>query len=1161
VFLLITLNFFLPRLMPSDRISAMVDASSPSYVQDNSTRAALEAYYGLDRPLGAQYLSYLGGLAHGDLGTSIRYQVPVSQLMVEQLPWTLLLLASAMAISISTGWVAGIHSGWRRNRPVDRGLLTAFMTLRSFPVFFVGSLALFVLSVRLGWFPLTGAQTPFTEAFGLQRIGDVAHHLVLPATVIALGFAGSEYLVMRASMVSELGADYLMLGRSKGLRDRRLKYRHAARNALLPVVALAAVHIGMAVTEILLVETVFVYPGIGRLAFDAISYRDYPILQGCFLVLTMLVVTANFLADALSLPPAPEDGRMSREQALRAPLVLGGGGLDAVLALAAVLAPLLAPYDPRALSGEALLRPSGRHLLGTNGIGQDIFSQLVWGARTSLAVALVGFAGSDCRRGRRCRRRASRWLAGVPGHARARRLPCCAAATAAGSRRGAGRCESDQRRSRHQCPYLAGDRSPGVRRDMHSAATRLPHCRSRLRRRSPLSAAPAPGACARPDPGQQLHRDRSHGRATAGLIGISRPVGPHGDQLGADAEQGVGSARPLLQQSLDLVGAAGRLRDHADSAWLRLSRSRLGTLAQPALATGGGGTTPLLEVSELAVRFGSNVEALRGVSFRLDRGESLAIVGETGSGKSTLAMCLTGLVQPPQACGSVRVAGQELLGADPDALRQLRYRMVALALQGAPCNPVVSVGDQVAEPLREHRGLGKGQARARAEELAAEVLLDPSLLDRFPHQLSGGERRRSTLAMVLALDPPLVVLDEPTAGLDPATRHGVVERLTALVDARGFGLIVISHDLPDATRLAGRCLVLYAGQVMELGPSTSVISAPTHYTWSLVGAFPVLTATKDLRPIRGRPPDPRAVPPGCPYNPRCTQAEEVCTTPPPLVVFRGREVLCHFGGLKTLLSAVGIEKTFRGQGRETRALRGVSLDLRQGESLGIIGSSGSGKSTLARILVGQLAPDAGQVSLEGQPLSPLGADRPASCVGESNSSSRTHGMHCHPDSPWWSWSVSRSMWPMPTTVRRVSWRCRRRWTAWGSTSGDFLTARSHELSGGQLQRISLARALVVRPKLLIADEPTSMLDASEQARLLVTLRERQVEMGLGLVLVSHDVAAVRKVTDRIVILDAGRIAEEGPSDRLDQPKQPGRSPTARVRTGLPGRRGPNRGPS
>lgn len=545
--------------------------------------------------------------------------------------------------------------------------------------------------------------------------------------------------------------------------------------------------------------------------------------------------------------------------------------------------------------------------------------------------------------------------------------------------------------------------------------------------------------------------------------------------------------------------------------------------------------TPLLDVRDLAVCFGGDVEALRGVSFQLDRGESLAVVGESGSGKSTLALCLAGLVQPPNARGSVRVAGQELLGAAPETLRSLRYRTVALGLQGSPFNPVVSVGEQVAEPLRQHLGLGRAPARARAEELAAEALLDPALLDRFPHQLSGGERRRATLPMVLALDPELVVLDEPTAGLDPATRHELVERIAALARTRGFGLIVISHDLPDAARLASRCMVLYAGQVMELGATTAVISQPTHpYTWSLVGAFPVMTTTKDLRPIRGRPPDPRAVPSGCPYHPRCTQAEQICTeVQPALVTARAREVLCHFGGLKTLLSATGIAKTFRGHGREVHALRGVSLELREGESLGIIGPSGSGKSTLARILVGQLAPDAGQVSLEGRPLS-------ASWRGTAGELRRR--IQLVQQDPWDALSPRLTVSELvrePLDVAGAGDRPAREAAVAAAldsvglgSSGAFLAARTHELSGGQLQRIALARALVVRPKLLVADEPTSMLDASEQARMLVTLRERQMEMGLGLVLVSHDVAAVRKLTDRIVILDAGLVVEEGPADRV-----------------------------
>jgi peptide/nickel transport system ATP-binding protein len=229
---------------------------------------------------------------------------------------------------------------------------------------------------------------------------------------------------------------------------------------------------------------------------------------------------------------------------------------------------------------------------------------------------------------------------------------------------------------------------------------------------------------------------------------------------------------------------------------------------------------------------------------------------------------------------------------------------------------VVAVGEQVAEPLRDRLRMGAQEARGRAASLAEEVLLDPALLDRYPHQLSGGERRRAALAMVLALDPALIVLDEPTAGLDPATRHDLVRRIVGLAEEKGFGLVVISHDLPDAASMAKRTMVLYAGEVMEEGATGRVVFEPSHpYSWALVGAYPVMTTTKDLRPIRGRPPDPRAVPPGCPYHPRCTQAEPVCAEERPVFVRTpDRSVLCHFGGLKTLLTAHEVSKSF-GRGR------------------------------------------------------------------------------------------------------------------------------------------------------------------------------------------------------------------------------------------------------
>jgi len=553
---------------------------------------------------------------------------------------------------------------------------------------------------------------------------------------------------------------------------------------------------------------------------------------------------------------------------------------------------------------------------------------------------------------------------------------------------------------------------------------------------------------------------------------------------------------------------------------------------------------PLLQVRDLRVSFGE-VDALRGVTLELHRGETLAIVGESGAGKSTLAHCLTGLIQPPQAAGSVRVDGQELLGAPADLLRSLRWSKVAIALQGSPFNPVISIADQVAEPLRERAGMSSAQARGRAEELAEEVLLAPALLDRFPHQLSGGERRRATLAMVLALDPELVILDEPTAGLDPAGRADLLDRVTALARARRFALLVIAHDLPAATRLATRSVVLYAGEAIEAGQTDLVIGRPAHpYSWALVGAYPVMTTTKDLRPIRGRSPDPRAVPAGCAFHPRCTQAEAICRDEHPrLEPSRGRLVACHFGGLKTLLSATGLHKAFRVRGRSVRALEGVSLTVGEGESVGLVGPSGSGKSTLARIVAGHLRPDAGDLALAGAPM-PGSRGREARAIR-----SRIQLVMQDP------WDALSPRLAVEDLVREPldlagSGKDPASRTAVGEmlgsvglpSSGPFLKAYAHELSGGELQRIALARALVARPKLLVADEPTSMLDASEQARLLVLLRELQVEMGLGLLLVSHDVAVVRKVTDRIVVLEAGRVVEEGPSQRVSSAP---RSPTAR----------------
>jgi len=513
------------------------------------------------------------------------------------------------------------------------------------------------------------------------------------------------------------------------------------------------------------------------------------------------------------------------------------------------------------------------------------------------------------------------------------------------------------------------------------------------------------------------------------------------------------------------------------------------------------------------------------------------VVGESGAGKTTLAHCLAGMVAPPTARGSVRLAGRELLGADSSVLRALRWSQMALSLQGAPFNPVVRVGDQIAEPFRFHRGLSRRAARGQAALVAAELCLDTELLDRFPHQLSGGERRHAALAMAMALRPDLLVLDEPTAGVDPDRRQLLLERITVLAQQRRHALVVVSHDLADASRLAERTLVLYAGDAVESGATASVVHDPTHpYTWALVHTYPVMTTTKDLRPIRGTAPDPRQLPSGCLFHPRCTQAEPVCReVRPPLVSSRNRLVACHPGGVKTLLSVTGVRKTFGRGRRRVVALRGVSLAVREGESLGIVGPSGSGKTTLARIIAGHLAPDAGRVVLESAPLSiswrrdARTLRRRVQLILQDPSDALSPRMTIEQ-------LVAEPLDLGPPVGAGAGARADAVRTALTSvglpTSSAFLGGLAHELSGGMQQRVALARALIANPKLLVADEPTSMLDPSEQARLMVVLRERQTEMGIGLVLVSHDIALVRKVTDRLLVLDKGQVVETGPSAKV-----------------------------
>ncbi|MGI8810421.1 MAG: ABC transporter permease [Acidimicrobiales bacterium] len=299
VFVLITFNFAIPRLMPGDPIDALMAFGSDNFVQDDETRAALAGYYKLDESLPRQYVNYLSELAHGDLGVSIYNNSPVSTDLGGRVAWSFLLIVTATLVSIVIAVPLGVHSGWKRGKRMDRGLLGFFLAYQNLPIFVVGAAAFVVLSTKLGLFPYGGGSDPFNEYTGLAKVADIGRHLALPAIMMGLDAATYQYLVMRSSMVGELGSDYLLGGRAKGLTQRRLKYRYAGRNAVLPVVSVIGLQFSLAITSVIFIERIFAYPGVGEYMFEAVAIRDYPAMQGAFLILTITVVTVNLFVDLL----------------------------------------------------------------------------------------------------------------------------------------------------------------------------------------------------------------------------------------------------------------------------------------------------------------------------------------------------------------------------------------------------------------------------------------------------------------------------------------------------------------------------------------------------------------------------------------------------------------------------------------------------------------------------------------------------------------------------------------------------------------------------------------------------------------------------------------------------------------------------------------------
>jgi peptide/nickel transport system ATP-binding protein len=555
----------------------------------------------------------------------------------------------------------------------------------------------------------------------------------------------------------------------------------------------------------------------------------------------------------------------------------------------------------------------------------------------------------------------------------------------------------------------------------------------------------------------------------------------------------------------------------------------------------------MLTVENFSAAFSVNSKpmlAIRNIDFSLAAGESLGIIGESGSGKTTLGLGIMGLLQKKEVAGRIFLHGQNLLDASPGDLRRVRWRKIAMVFQNSleVFNPVLTLAEQLTEPLVTHLGMASGEARDRVADMLAATGLSPKWLGAYPHELSGGMRQRALIAMALSCTPELLIVDEPTTSLDPESREEVLELLGRMHRRFGFAMVMISHNLPAVRRLTRRAMTMYGGRIIEDGGTAEVLRRPLHpYTRGLINAASDFFPYKDLWGIPGEPPRIGKIK-GCGFAPRCCQAADICREETPELVRQGagRRIACHKGGIETVLEAEGIKKTFERGERRVNALRGVSLTVRRGEVVALIGPSGSGKSTLARILVRVLEGDGGSVRFLGKPVS----NREATAT--------MGGMQLIYQDPGEAVShrlTVREAVREPLNILAVGDRKDRDLRAIDAlaamhlpVSEDFLDQPCHSLSSGQRQRVAIARGLVTDPALLIADEITAMLDPSTRAVILRELKGLQHSRGFSMLFISHDLQLARKIADRAYVLDQGSIVEEGAVfEVLSGPDQPSKA--------------------
>jgi ABC-type glutathione transport system ATPase component len=538
------------------------------------------------------------------------------------------------------------------------------------------------------------------------------------------------------------------------------------------------------------------------------------------------------------------------------------------------------------------------------------------------------------------------------------------------------------------------------------------------------------------------------------------------------------------------------------------------------MTTDGEGTSVpgTVAVRDLRVHTADR-ELVHGVDLDIARGERVGLIGESGSGKSLTAYAMLGLLDEGlSATGEIRIDGVpgNVLTSDERTLSKARGRTASIVFQEpmTALNPLMKVGDQVAEALLWHgTARSRSAARAAATELLARVRLpDPArAAGSYPHQLSGGQRQRVVLAIALANDPALLICDEPTTALDVTVQAQVLELVSELVRASGTALLFISHDLAVVASMADRVVVMRNGEIVEQGPTAQVLGAPRHpYTRALLEASEPGPGLPGKRPVSHD------------VLPRDTAEPSpvfLASTEPPLI--RGRDLRRDYHSRRGILAG----------SRTVQGLRGVSFDIAEGAKVGIVGESGSGKSTLLRLIAGLDRPTGGTVEVAGtNPSAPGRAGRDArrrlrddvAVVFQDPTASLDPRMRVG--------SIVAE--PLRGISRAESReRVRTVLTAVG-LDGDTADRYPHQFSGGQRQRISIARALVTRPRILVADEPVSALDVSVRGQVLELIQKLADEYELTLLLIAHDLGVVAQVCDQVLVLSDGAIVEGGPVERV-----------------------------